>query len=157
MRTSHRYHTSSTAMKDQKPEKQKIKNVKQERRKKYADLAIQGTNNSSIASKRSVELLYLPKLTSANNFQMNKDNKLLEYFKFFVPKKIKRSPCINRGYWLRLFAIRSRLNSIMEQLPQNKKVVIINLGCGYDPLPFQLLDTSNVHSQRYHDRVSFRC
>lgn len=155
MRTSHRYRTSSTAMKDQKPEKQKIKNVKQERRKKYADLAIQGTNNSSIASKRSVELLYLPKLTSANNFQMNKNKELLEYFKYFVPKKIKRSPCINRGYWLRLFAIRSRLNSIIEQIPQNKKVVVINLGCGYDPLPFQLLDTSNVHSQQYHDRVSF--
>ncbi|PTN18117.1 tRNA methyltransferase PPM2 [Saccharomyces cerevisiae] len=135
--------------------KQTNKNVKQERRKKYADLAIQGTNNSSIASKRSVELLYLPKLTSANNFQMDKNNKLLEYFKFFVPKKIKRSPCINRGYWLRLFAIRSRLNSIIEQTPQDKKIVVVNLGCGYDPLPFQLLDTNNIQSQQYHDRVSF--
>lgn len=135
--------------------KQTNKNVKQERRKKYADLAIQGTNNSSIASKRSVELLYLPKLSSANNFQMDKNNKLLEYFKFFVPKKIKRSPCINRGYWLRLFAIRSRLNSIIEQTPQDKKIVVVNLGCGYDPLPFQLLDTNNIQSQQYHDRVSF--
>ncbi|CAI4050746.1 hypothetical protein SKDZ_15G0180 [Saccharomyces kudriavzevii ZP591] len=135
--------------------KKKSKDVKQERRKKYADLAIQGTNNSSIASKRSVELLYLPKLSSASNFQMNKNKELLEYFKFFVPKKIKRSPCINRGYWLRLFAIRSRLNSIIEQTPQNEKIIVINLGCGYDPLPFQLLDTDNVQSQQYHDRVSF--
>ncbi|CAI4036186.1 hypothetical protein SMKI_15G0240 [Saccharomyces mikatae IFO 1815] len=135
--------------------KQKSKDVKQERRKKYADLAIQGTNNSSIASKRSVELLYLPKLSSANNFQMDKNRKLLEYFKFFVPKKTKRSPCINRGYWLRLFAIRSRLNSIVEQTPQGKKIVVVNLGCGYDPLPFQLLDTRNIQSQQYHSRVSF--
>ena len=135
--------------------KQTSKDAKQERRKKYADLAIQGTNNSSIASKRSVELLYLPKLGSANNFQRDKNDKLLEYFKFFVPKKIKRSPCINRGYWLRLFAIRSRLNSIIEQTPQDKKIVVVNLGCGYDPLPFQLLDTNNIQSQQYHDRVSF--
>ncbi|CAI7338840.1 BEM_collapsed_G0049790.mRNA.1.CDS.1 [Saccharomyces cerevisiae] len=86
--------------------KQTNKNVKQERRKKYADLAIQGTNNSSIASKRSVELL-------------------------------------------------SRLNSIIEQTPQDKKIVVVNLGCGYDPLPFQLLDTNNIQSQQYHGRVSF--
>ncbi|EJS41811.1 ppm2p [Saccharomyces arboricola H-6] len=142
-------------MKDLVTEKQQNVYAKQERRKKYADLAIQGTNNSSIASKRSVELLYLPKLSSANNFQMNKNKELLEYFKFFVPKRIKRSPCINRGYWLRLFAIRSRLNSIIEQTPQDKKIIVVNLGCGYDPLPFQLLDTNNIQSQQYHDRVSF--
>ncbi|CCD26153.2 tRNA methyltransferase PPM2 NDAI_0G03760 [Naumovozyma dairenensis CBS 421] len=121
---------------------------KQERKSKYADLAIQGTNNSSIASKRSVELLYLPKL--------NKDDKTTksEYFKWFVPKNIKRSPCINRGYWLRLHAIRSRLKSILES-NNGKKLLVINLGCGFDPLPFELLDRSNKSAECFQDTISF--
>lgn len=131
--------------------KQKKQLEKQERRKKYADLAIQGTNNSSIASKRSVELLYLPHLDINKNVDPSKPCN--EYFKYFVKKSPKRSPCINRGYWLRLHAIRSRLDSIAEGTCGN--VVIINLGCGFDPLPFQLLDTQNAESFKYHERFSF--
>lgn len=122
---------------------------KQERRKKYADLAIQGTNNSSIASKRSVELLYLPRLGS-DTVDGQTPN---EYFKYFVKKSPKRSPCINRGYWLRLHAIRSRLNSIVEGTQEN--IVVVNLGCGFDPLPFELLDQRNLGSEKFNGRVQF--
>lgn len=122
---------------------------KQERRKKYADLAIQGTNNSSIASKRSVELLYLPNLSE----NTDGSNVPREYFKYFVKKSPKRSPCINRGYWLRLHAIRSRLNSIIEG--SDNDIVVVNLGCGFDPLPFELLDEKNPASEKFRGRVRF--
>lgn len=131
--------------------KQQRQLEKQQRRKKYADLAIQGTNNSSIASKRSVELLYVPHLDINKNVDPSKP--FNEYFKFFVKKSPKRSPCINRGYWLRLHAIRSRLDSIAEGTVGN--VIVINLGCGFDPLPFQLLDKQNSESFKYHERFSF--
>lgn len=122
---------------------------KQNRRRKYADLAIQGTNNSSIASKRSVEALYLSKMSRGNDSNERPN----EYFKHFVKKTPKRSPCINRGYWLRLHAIRSRLDSIVEAT--SKKIVVVNLGCGYDPLPFQFLDQKNPTSRKYLGRISF--
>jgi len=69
--------------------------TKKERKLKYADLAVQGTNNSSIASKRSVEAIYLSKL--GVNQSINEDGESSEYFKYFVPKLVNRSPCINRG------------------------------------------------------------
>lgn len=132
---------------------------KEQRKKKYADLAIQNTNNSSIASKRSVEHIYLSKLFQLNAQQTtnnDEDNKFYEYFKFFVPKLINRSPCINRGYWLRLHAIRSRLDSVSGHLENPKtKLAIINLGCGFDPLPFQLLDKRNKTTESYHDRIFY--
>lgn len=124
---------------------------KQFQKKKFADLAVQGTNNSSIASKRSVELLYLPKIGVGSNATELKPGK--EYFKFFVPKKIKRSPCITRGYWLRLHAIRSRLESILDN--NSNEVVVINLGCGYDPLPFEMLDSKNLQYRKYSTRLNF--
>lgn len=123
---------------------------KQERRKQFADLAIQGTNNSSIASKRSVEVLYYPKLRANESLD---GQETLEYFKYFVPKPLKRSPCINRGYWLRLHAIRSQLNEISAKV--KGPVVVVNLGCGFDPLPFQLLDRRNKDSKDYWDRFTF--
>lgn len=124
---------------------------KQTRKEKYSDLAIQSTNNSSIVSKRSVESIYYPKFDNINRSKHT--NELLEYLKFFVPKFVNRSPCINRGYWLRLHAIRSRLDSILSV--QKAKLVIINLGCGFDPLPFQLLDSQNKSSMEYQDRCIF--
>lgn len=123
---------------------------KQVRRKHFADLAIQGTNNSSIASKRSVEVVYYPKLRTNKSID---GQETLEYFKYFVPKPLKRSPCINRGYWLRLHAIRSRLDEISAKT--KGPVMVINLGCGFDPLPFQLLDRRNSDSKNYWDRFTF--
>ncbi|SMN22436.1 similar to Saccharomyces cerevisiae YOL141W PPM2 AdoMet-dependent tRNA methyltransferase also involved in methoxycarbonylation [Maudiozyma saulgeensis] len=124
---------------------------KKERKLKYADLAVQGTNNSSIASKRSVEAIYLSKL--GINKSIDNDNESCEYFKYFVPKLVNRSPCINRGYWLRLHAIRSKLESIRNAT--DKQILVINLGCGFDPLAFELLDKQNKDSLPFIERFSF--
>ncbi|EXJ84388.1 hypothetical protein A1O3_05055 [Capronia epimyces CBS 606.96] len=82
---------------------------------------IMGTNSSSIVSKRSVERLYLPQP---------------HFYRYFVRKPQRRAPTINRGYWLRMRAIDWVLRQFLERSSEQKKVVI-NLGCGYDPIPFQ--------------------
>ncbi|KAM0127344.1 hypothetical protein ACHAPC_003296 [Botrytis cinerea] len=74
-----------------------------------------GTNNSSIVSKRSVERLYFP----------NEPH----FFRYFVKKPLRRSPLINRGYWLRMKAIDHVVKQFLEQKSDKQKVVI-NLGCG---------------------------
>lgn len=94
------------------------------------DLFVQGTNDSSIVSKRSVEILY--------NKSVNKNAK--DYFQHFVKKTPRRTPVINRGYWIRMKSIRMSIEKIISQQPENQRINIINLGCGYDPLPFQILD-----------------
>jgi tRNA wybutosine-synthesizing protein 4 len=94
------------------------------------DLFVQGTNDSSIVSKRSVEILYTNKV----------EPDLKHFFQYFVKKSPRRTPVINRGYWIRMKSIRMAIEKIIEQQQPNQRINIINLGCGYDPLPFQLLD-----------------
>ncbi|KAI9724027.1 MAG: hypothetical protein M1812_000745 [Candelaria pacifica] len=89
-----------------------------------SDESIMLTNNSSIVSKRSVERLYYPDEP--------------HFFRHFVKKPQRRSPLINRGYWLRMKAIDHVVHGFLDE-PSHKKRVVINLGCGYDPLPFQCL------------------
>ncbi|UKZ71604.1 uncharacterized protein TrAtP1_012559 [Trichoderma atroviride] len=86
------------------------------------DDMVMGTNNSSIASKRSVERLYYGNEPS--------------FFRYFVPKFQRRAPLINRGYWLRLRAIDVIVQRFLAKETTGKKV-IINLGCGSDVLPWQ--------------------
>jgi tRNA wybutosine-synthesizing protein 4 len=81
------------------------------------------TNNSSIISKRSVERLYLPEP---------------HFFRYFVRKPLRRSPTINRGYWLRMRAVEHIVREFLER-PTDQRKIVVNLGCGYDPLPFQWL------------------
>ncbi|OQO09589.1 hypothetical protein B0A48_04991 [Cryoendolithus antarcticus] len=85
---------------------------------------IMDTNNSSIVSKRSVEKLYYAGQP--------------EYFRYFVNKFKRRSPLINRGYWLRMRAIEHTVQRFLEE-PTTKRKVVVNLGCGYDPLPWLFL------------------
>ena len=80
---------------------------------KNADL-IMGTNSSSIVSKRSVERLYLPKP---------------HFYRYFVRKPQRRSPTINRGYWLRMRAVNWVVRKFLERQTDREKVVI-NLGAG---------------------------
>ncbi|KAI9928301.1 tRNA methyltransferase ppm2 [Aspergillus wentii] len=87
-----------------------------------ADL-VMGTNNSSIVSKRSVEMLYYPKP---------------HFFQYFVKKPLRRSPVINRGYWLRMYAMKESVRRFMKE-PSDKPKFVLSLGCGFDPLPFMLL------------------
>ena len=116
--------------------RQRKKIEKDKRRKIYDDQQIQGTNNSSIVSKRSVEKLYFPELNP----------ELGSWFEHFVKdsttgkrKWKRRSPAINRGYWIRMESIRGVLMRILK-LNLGRKINVINLGCGFDPLPFQLLN-----------------
>ncbi|KAK3678012.1 tRNA methyltransferase ppm2 [Recurvomyces mirabilis] len=88
------------------------------------DEYIMDTNNSSIVSKRSVEKLYYSGEP--------------EYFRYFVSKFKRRSPLINRGYWLRMKAIEHCVTRFLAEGTAKRKVVI-NLGCGYDPLPWLFL------------------
>ena len=104
--------------------------IKQARRKQYEDLQIQNTNTSSIVSKRSVEYLYTSKLSPASG----------EWYKYFVPNLKRRSPSVNRGYWIRMEAIRRSIFKIVDsERGADQEITIINLGCGFDPLPFELL------------------
>ena len=74
------------------------------------------TNNSSIVSKRSVERLYYPEPY---------------FFRYFVKKPQRRSPLINRGYWMRMHAIDTVIQRFLDNGKlSHKRKVVINLGCG---------------------------
>lgn len=84
-------------------------------KKEHRDELIMDTNKSSIVSKRSVEKLYYSGQP--------------EYFRYFVGKFKRRSPLINRGYWLRMKAIEYAVSRFLSERTAKRKVVI-NLGCG---------------------------
>lgn len=109
----------------------KRKIEKDKRRKNYHDSQVQGTNNSSIVSKRSVEMIYNPITEPSSD----------EWFKHFVPKGKRRSPAINRGYWVRMESIKQTVNRLQSQYLGTIRVV--NLGCGFDPFPFKTLAESD--------------
>lgn len=88
--------------KDQIAANNRRKIEKHRRKLAYHDLQVQGTNNSSIMSKRSVEAIYNPVL----------DPKQKEWIKYFVPKLKRRSPAINRGYWIRMESIKEMVLKI---------------------------------------------
>lgn len=78
--------------------------------------SIEQTNNSSIVSKRSVERLYYPEP---------------HFFRHFVKKPQRRSPLINRGYWLRMRVIEHHvLQFVKQKEPRPRMKLVINLGCG---------------------------
>ncbi|KAJ5587316.1 LCM-domain-containing protein [Penicillium hispanicum] len=85
---------------------------------------VMGTNSSSIMSKRSVERIYYPEP---------------HFFRYFVKKPQRRSPLNNRVYWLRMHTMEETVRQFMEKAPADKPKYVLNLGCGYDPLPFILL------------------
>ncbi|KAG0201080.1 Leucine carboxyl methyltransferase 2 [Mortierella sp. NVP41] len=101
------------------------------------DLAIQGTNTSSITSKRSLERLgyldpcHIPGVTE-------KDSPLM--FKYVVPKPSRRSPVINRAYYQRTESIRVLIEGWIEECESKgiEQCAIISLGCGFDPTYFRL-------------------
>jgi Leucine carboxyl methyltransferase len=72
-------------------------------------------DDESILSKRSVERLYYPDSESV--------------FRPFVPKYRRRSPLINRGYWLRTKAVDRGVSNFIAGASGKRKVVV-NLGCG---------------------------
>lgn len=133
------------AKRAQRLAQQEQQRQKQLRRNKYHDLQVQGTNNSLIVSKRLVEQLYTPQV----------EPELGEWFQYFVPKAKRRSPAINRGYWIRMEAIKRTVVNVVKSYP-GKRVAVVNLGCGYDPLPFQLFSVGidvDVYDIDYPDLI----
>ncbi|KAF1990871.1 LCM-domain-containing protein [Aulographum hederae CBS 113979] len=114
-------------------------------RRQKADESIIGTNSYSIVSKRSVEKLYYPSEPA--------------FLKSFVSKFKRRAPLINRGYWLRMRAIEhvvSNFIQVAEPADEKRRKVVVNLGCGYDILPFRTLwQQEQLGSQSASDDVIF--
>lgn len=153
---------NNSTIKDEKTHKKipKLPNTEEKSRGKikskiYArNEKIQGTNDSSIVSKRSVERLYWSKRTPGINGHMVEDlTKTVEFFRPFVSKPQRRSPTINRGYWTRMEAI---INHIEYSIDSNTRdnVVIVGLGAGFDPYPFQYL-YNNDRGKKYGSKIKF--
>ncbi|KAL3495230.1 leucine carboxyl methyltransferase [Aspergillus germanicus] len=98
--------------------------------------SVMETNTSSIASKRSVQVLYHPK---EQNF-----------FRPFVKKPQRRAPLINREYYLRMRAIAESVRRFLRE-PSDIPKFILNLGCGFDPLPFSLLNNERPSNTTFVD------
>jgi tRNA wybutosine-synthesizing protein 4 len=60
-----------------------------------------------------------------------------QFLEPFVGKFRRRAPLINRGYWLRMKAIEHAVLKFLDEESEKSKV-IVNLGCGYEPLPFRM-------------------
>lgn len=86
------------------------------------DLAVQGTNDSSIVSKCS--------MASLGYFQD-------DYLKHFVSKMSRRAPLINRGYFIRAKAIDDLLRAFLMHYG-NESNQIISFGAGFDSTYFRL-------------------
>ena len=95
--------------------------------KQRHDTAVQGTNDSSIVSKCS----------AANLGYFN--DKFLQYF---VAKQVRRSPLLNRGYYIRAKAIQRVFNNFLAN--QETKKQIISLGCGFDSSYWRLKDSEKL-------------
>ncbi|KAG0317516.1 Leucine carboxyl methyltransferase 2 [Dissophora globulifera] len=112
-----------------------------------SDLAIQGTNTSSITSKRSLERLgyletsHVPGVTEQDTPMM---------FKYVVPRPSRRSPVINRAYYQRTESIRILVEGWIadcEALGLDE-CAVISLGCGFDPTFFRLATLRNGRQSR---------
>ncbi|MCJ1403549.1 tRNA methyltransferase ppm2 [Xylographa trunciseda] len=112
-------HTEANEMISMKPKRHK---------KARADDSVMGTNDASIVSKRDVEKCY--------------GYPLPHVYRNFVKKPKRRSPLIHRGYWFRMYAIEKVVKRFLSEASDKRKIVL-NLGCGYDALPFQILAKEN--------------
>ncbi|KAL4887496.1 hypothetical protein BJY04DRAFT_225478 [Aspergillus karnatakaensis] len=104
---------------------EKSNQAKPESKEEKSANSVMETNSSSIVCKRSVEMLYYPEP---------------HIFRHFVKKPQRRAPLINRVYWLRMRAMEETVRRFMRE-PSDKPKFVLNLGCGFDALPFILLST----------------
>jgi tRNA wybutosine-synthesizing protein 4 len=109
---------------------------KKSMKKQQKPKAVQGTNDDATVSKRSAarqryyDDIYVPP---------------------FVRRASRRSPLINRGYWLRVHMFRDAMVKwIQRKRDENEKVQIVSLGCGFDT-SYWVLRRDNVllDSDRY--------
>ncbi len=99
------------------------------------DTAVQGTNDSSIVSKCSV---------AAQGYFQD------EYLKLFVSKTARRSPLINRGYYIRARAIDDYLKHFLST-NQDKVKQIISLGAGFDSAFFRLQSSGLLSNTTFYE------
>lgn len=93
------------------------------RRQAGKDAAVQGTNDSSIVSKCS--MVNLGYFTDG-------------FLKGFVNKPTRRTPLINRGYYVRAKAVDYSLRCFLRHTEGYPQRQILSLGAGFDSLYFRL-------------------
>eukprot|EP00057_Strongylocentrotus_purpuratus_P033739 XP_792604.3 PREDICTED: tRNA wybutosine-synthesizing protein 4 [Strongylocentrotus purpuratus] len=99
------------------------------------DIAVQGTNDSSIVSKCSVAMM--------GYFQD-------AYLRHFVSKTSRRSPLINRGYFVRARAIDDVLKAFLKKFGDSKNQ-IISLGAGFDSTYFRLQASGSLENTAFYE------
>ncbi|XP_071803609.1 tRNA wybutosine-synthesizing protein 4-like [Asterias amurensis] len=99
------------------------------------DTRVQGTNDSSIVSKCSI--------TAQGYFQD-------EYLRLFVSKTARRSPLINRGYYIRARAVDDYLKQFLAT-NQDKQKQIISLGAGFDSAFFRLQSNGHLTNTTFYE------
>lgn len=104
------------------------------------DGQVQHTNDDSVVSKRScVTLGYMDDV----------------YLRIFVKAKARRSPLINRGYYLRMKVMNDIISrSISILCKAHDSIQVISLGAGYDTFSFRCLLSSN-RKEEYEKQVQF--
>ncbi|XP_069052575.1 tRNA wybutosine-synthesizing protein 4 [Lepisosteus oculatus] len=96
-----------------------------ERRKRQVarDVAVQGTNDSSVVSKVSAAMQgYFPD----------------PFLKSFVCRSVRRAPLINRGYYVRWKAVDHCVREFLRGTAGSTRRQVLSLGAGFDSLYFRL-------------------
>ncbi|CAG9582647.1 conserved hypothetical protein [Leishmania major strain Friedlin] len=124
------------------------------------DVRVQHTNDDSVVSKRSAV---------AHEYIRDK------FLRHFVKKPSRRSPLVNRGYYLRMAVMTDlvvrlvqsyleapeRRAAVYEGAPCPPPVQVLSLGAGYDTLAFRLLldsvDVFNMDEKRPGAPASSSC
>ncbi|CAN9498512.1 unnamed protein product [Ophioblennius macclurei] len=91
--------------------------------KKGKDVAVQGTNDSSVVSKVSA---------AAQGYFQD------AFLRHFVCKAARRAPLINRGYYVRWRAVDHCLRTFLQITAECPRRQILSLGAGFDSLYFRL-------------------
>ncbi|RVE61161.1 hypothetical protein OJAV_G00168000 [Oryzias javanicus] len=102
-------------------------------RKKSSDAAVQGTNDSSVLSKASA---------AARGYFRD------VFIQHFVCKVVRRSPLINRGYYVRWRAVDHCVRRFLQTTDRCPRTQVLSLGAGFDSLFFRL------HADALLDRTS---
>ncbi|EDV26751.1 uncharacterized protein TRIADDRAFT_55092 [Trichoplax adhaerens] len=112
-------------------------------KKSRSDTAVQGTNDNSIVSK----------LSSAKHGYYQDD-----FLQYVVQKPARRSPLINRGYYIRAkaidFVIRKFLSYSNNDEAANKNKQILSLGAGFDTLYYRYHSLNMLDSTIVYETLS---
>lgn len=61
-----------------------------------------------------------------------------DFLRVFVRKPSRRSPLINRGYYIRAKAVDTVIRRFIAAVPPSTPLQIVSLGAGFDTLYFRL-------------------